>query len=284
MAKGYSARGGFSGGGSAMRQQQMQQKLLKMQQDMAAAQEAVENASFSRLSGRRCGAGHRVRQEGADGPDRQAGGRGPGGCGDAAGSGDLCGERGPAPGGRGHEQLHAELHRRSESSWLRTVIPGRKRKGWNRHTIKEAAGRHAVRRVLPAAFAMENASIGRFCHCQHGFWRFHRQCAFRHVLLSPVCFSARFVIASVLFGTFCYRQRTFSARFVMAGTYFRCSLSSSIWLFDVVCDFRNIISCAFCRSCGFLALLLSSSLTKQNRSGQGMSFGYCGSFHTVFSA
>lgn len=47
MAKGYSARGGFSGGGSAMRQQQMQQKLLKMQQDMTAAQEAVENASFT---------------------------------------------------------------------------------------------------------------------------------------------------------------------------------------------------------------------------------------------
>ena len=47
MAKGYSARGGFSGGGSAMRQQQMQQKLLKMQQDMAAAQEAEENASFT---------------------------------------------------------------------------------------------------------------------------------------------------------------------------------------------------------------------------------------------
>ena len=47
MAKGYSARGCFSGGGSAMRQQQMQQKLLKMQQDMAAAQEAVENASFT---------------------------------------------------------------------------------------------------------------------------------------------------------------------------------------------------------------------------------------------
>ena len=47
MAKGYSARGGFSGGGSAMRQQQMQQKLQQMQQDMAAAQEAVENASFT---------------------------------------------------------------------------------------------------------------------------------------------------------------------------------------------------------------------------------------------
>ena len=53
MAKGYSARGGFSGGGSAMRQQQMQQKLLKMQQDMAAAQEAVENASFTASVGGR---------------------------------------------------------------------------------------------------------------------------------------------------------------------------------------------------------------------------------------
>ena len=51
MAKGYSARGGFSGGGSAMRQQQMQQKLLKMQPDMAAAQEAGENASFTASEG-----------------------------------------------------------------------------------------------------------------------------------------------------------------------------------------------------------------------------------------
>lgn len=48
MAKGYSARRGFSGGGGMAQQQaQMQQKLLKMQQDMAAAQEAVENASFT---------------------------------------------------------------------------------------------------------------------------------------------------------------------------------------------------------------------------------------------
>lgn len=47
MAKGYSARGGFSGGNSnMMRQQQMQQKLLKMQQDMAKAQEEVENSTF----------------------------------------------------------------------------------------------------------------------------------------------------------------------------------------------------------------------------------------------
>ena len=47
MAKGYSARGGFSGSNGMMRQQQMQQKILKMQQEMAKAQEEVENSSFS---------------------------------------------------------------------------------------------------------------------------------------------------------------------------------------------------------------------------------------------
>ena len=161
MAKGYSARGGFSGGGSAMRQQQMQQKLLKMQQDMAAAQEAVENASFTASVG-----GGVVRAAGGGGggappPPPAAGG--PGGGGGGGGGGGLCGERGPAPGGRGHEQLHAELYRRSESSRLRPVIPGRKRKGWNRHTI-ESSGQTRRSACLPAAFAMENASIGRFCH------------------------------------------------------------------------------------------------------------------------
>ena len=48
MAKGYSARNGFGGSAGMMRQQQqMQQKLARMQQDMEAAQEAVENASFT---------------------------------------------------------------------------------------------------------------------------------------------------------------------------------------------------------------------------------------------
>lgn len=48
MAKGYSARGGFSGGAGMMRQQQqMQQKLLQVQQEMARAQEEVEKRSFS---------------------------------------------------------------------------------------------------------------------------------------------------------------------------------------------------------------------------------------------
>ena len=38
MAKGYSARGGFTGGAGMMRQQQqMQQKILKMQQEMEKA-------------------------------------------------------------------------------------------------------------------------------------------------------------------------------------------------------------------------------------------------------
>ena len=48
MAKGYSARKGFSGGAGMMQQQaQMQQKLLKMQQEMNKAQEEVENRSFT---------------------------------------------------------------------------------------------------------------------------------------------------------------------------------------------------------------------------------------------
>ena len=48
MAKGYSARGGFSGGNGMMKQQaQMQQKLMKMQQEMAKAQEDVENTNFT---------------------------------------------------------------------------------------------------------------------------------------------------------------------------------------------------------------------------------------------
>lgn len=46
MAKGYSARRGFTGGAGMMQQQaQVQQKLLKMQQDMAKAQEEVEKRS-----------------------------------------------------------------------------------------------------------------------------------------------------------------------------------------------------------------------------------------------
>ncbi len=49
MAKGYSARGGFSGGGNSMmrQQQQMQQKLMKMQQEMEKAQADVESSTFT---------------------------------------------------------------------------------------------------------------------------------------------------------------------------------------------------------------------------------------------
>ena len=45
MAKGF--KGGFGGGNAMRQQQQMQQKIMKMQQDMAKAQEDVENSSFS---------------------------------------------------------------------------------------------------------------------------------------------------------------------------------------------------------------------------------------------
>ena len=52
MAKGYSARGGFTGGAGMMRQQQqMQQKIMKMQQEMEKAQADVESAFFSATAG-----------------------------------------------------------------------------------------------------------------------------------------------------------------------------------------------------------------------------------------
>ena len=48
MAKGYSARRGFSNGaGQAAQQMQMQQKLMQMQQEMAKAQQEVEEATFT---------------------------------------------------------------------------------------------------------------------------------------------------------------------------------------------------------------------------------------------
>ena len=47
MAKGYSARGGFGHGGVASKQQQIQMQVAKMQQEMAQAQAAVEEAEFT---------------------------------------------------------------------------------------------------------------------------------------------------------------------------------------------------------------------------------------------
>ena len=84
MAKGYSARNGFGGSAGMMRQQQqMQQKLARMQQDMEAAQKNVEESSFTASVGG--GAG----QATVSGADHSARRRGPGGCGDAPGPGDL---------------------------------------------------------------------------------------------------------------------------------------------------------------------------------------------------
>ena len=48
MAKGYSARRGFSNGsGQMLKQQQMQQQIMKMQEDMQKAQQEVEEKTFS---------------------------------------------------------------------------------------------------------------------------------------------------------------------------------------------------------------------------------------------
>lgn len=48
MAKGYSARRGFSnGGGAATQRQAMQQQMLKLQEDMAKQQREVEEKTFA---------------------------------------------------------------------------------------------------------------------------------------------------------------------------------------------------------------------------------------------
>ena len=48
MAKGYSARRGFSNGsGASMKQAAMQQQIMKMQEDMAKKQQEVEEKTFT---------------------------------------------------------------------------------------------------------------------------------------------------------------------------------------------------------------------------------------------
>ena len=48
MAKGYSARRGFSNGsGASMKQAAMQQQIMKMHEDMAKKQQEVEEQSFT---------------------------------------------------------------------------------------------------------------------------------------------------------------------------------------------------------------------------------------------
>ena len=210
MAKGYSARGGFSGGGSAMRQQQMQQKLLKMQQDMAAAQEAVENASFTAsvgggvvqatVSGKKELTALTVKPEAVDPEDVEM-------------LQDLVISAVNEALRQADEAMNSSMQSFTGGLNLPASAcdPRKKHKGWNRHTIKEATGRHAVRRVCPLLLAMENTSIGRFCHCQHVFWRFHRQCAFRHILLSP----------AHLFGTIRHGRYVFPVLLVIVNMLFR---------------------------------------------------------------
>ena len=181
MAKGYSARGGFSGGGSAMRQQQMQQKLLKMQQDMAAAQEEVENASFTASVG--------------------------GGVVQATVS--------------GKKELTAltvkpEAVDPEDVEMLQDLVISAVNEALRQADEAMNSSMQSFTGGLPVAFAMETTSIGRFCHGQHGFWRFHRQCAFRHVLLSP----------AHLFGTICHGRYVFPVLLVIVNMGFRRCLGS----------------------------------------------------------
>ena len=184
MAKGYSARGGFSGGGSAMRQQQMQQKLLKMQQDMAAAQEAVENASFTASVG--------------------------GGVVQATVS--------------GKKELTAltvkpEAVDPEDVEMLQDLVIS---------AVNEAL-RQADEAMNSSMQSFTGVSARCFCHGKRIYWAFLSLPTRFLAFPSPVCFSARFVIASVLFGTFCYRQCAF-----------RHILLSPAHLFGTICHGRYV--------------------------------------------
>ena len=122
----YSARRGFSNGSmrptGAQRQQEMQQKLQEMQEAMNRAQEDVEAKEFTAtVGGGVVTATVNGKKVVTAISQHQARGRGPRGCGDAAGPGDLRRQRGPAPGGRGHGAEHGRRHRRTEPGQLRPV-------------------------------------------------------------------------------------------------------------------------------------------------------------------
>lgn len=88
---GYSARRGFTNGkiSGAARQAELQQKIAAMQEKMTEAQDAVEAQEFT------ASVGGGVVEAKVNGKKEvlsvthQAGGRGPRGCGDAAGSAGL---------------------------------------------------------------------------------------------------------------------------------------------------------------------------------------------------
>ena len=210
MAKGYSARGGFSGGGSAMRQQQMQQKLLKMQQDMAAAQEAVENASFTAsvgggvvqatVSGKKELTALTVKPEAVDPEDVEM-------------LQDLV-----------ISAVNEALRQADEAmnSSMQSFTGGLNLPGFGlRSPEGSAKAGIGIRSKKQRADTPFGVSARCFCHGKHiywaflslptRFWRFYRQCAFRHVLLSP----------AHLFGTICHGRYVFPVLLVIVNMLFR---------------------------------------------------------------
>ena len=218
MAKGYSARGGFSGGGSAMRQQQMQQKLLKMQQDMAAAQEAVENASFTAsvgggvvqatVSGKKELTALTVKPEAVDPEDVEM-------------LQDLV-----------ISAVNEALRQADEAmnSSMQSFTGGLNLPGFGLASPEGSAtagtGNRSKTQRADTPFGV---SARCFCHGKRIYWAFLSLPTRFLAFPSPVCFSARFVIASVLFGTFCYRQCAF-----------RHILLSPAHLFGTICHGRYV--------------------------------------------
>ena len=91
---GYSARRGFNSGSmkatGAQRQAEVQQKITQMQEAMNTAQEEVEAKTFTSSAGGGVVTAVASGKKGSWCRYHQAGGRGPGGRGDASGPGGFC--------------------------------------------------------------------------------------------------------------------------------------------------------------------------------------------------
>ena len=123
MAKGYSARRGFSNGsGQMLKQQQMQQQIMKMQEDMQKAQQEVEEKTFSasvgggvvsaEVSGKKEVTNITIKPEAVDPEDVEM----------LQDLDHLRCERGPAPGRRGDGRQDERAHERSRPRRLRLLI------------------------------------------------------------------------------------------------------------------------------------------------------------------
>ena len=173
MAKGYSARRGFSNGaGQAAQQMQMQQKLMQMQQEMAKAQQEVEEATFTAsvgggavsaaANGKKEITALTIKPEAVDPEDVEM----------LQDPRDLRGQRGAAAGGRRDEQPHEQLHQRSEhprsgaisAEYSKETPPTGRRLLFYFWLRRSPAARSVLRRKMAESVRLTSSAMGNDHH------------------------------------------------------------------------------------------------------------------------